>query len=213
MERMRKIYLAQAEISQQNPNVRKGVGLACKTTPFVHPSATIPPVIDVYGEYYRGGSTTGGWEVKGLKGGRKPHKPRAAARPITTIPGLQDIMVLEGQDMEGGRKPRKPRTTQARPIGTKPLTREEIALDNLQKELVRAETQTFNPYYTYDPIVGSYEVLGPHFQIAEEQRKTYDAKKKSRLIAEKKAREHDTYYNEPITEKEFVDYLKKFTSK
>src|SRR5271166_5992341 len=113
MQRMRKIYLDQAEISQQNPNSRQGVGLACKTTPFVHPSATIPPVIDVYGEYYRGGSL------------KARHKPRAAARPITTIPGLQDIQVLEG--MEGGRKPRKPRTTQARPIGTKPLTREEIA--------------------------------------------------------------------------------------
>lgn len=208
---MRKIYLAQAEISQQNPNARKGVGLACKTTPFVQPSATIPPVIDVYGEYYRGGSL-------------KKHKPRAAARPINTIPGFQDITVLEG--LEGGKKPRKPRITQARPISAKPLTRDEITLDNLQKELVRAETQTFNPHYAH-LILPEVEAIDTdtmlkymiatdlknieYENIAKEQQAAYKRKKESRLVAEKKAKEHGTYYYElPKHQKDLLEYLKKF---
>jgi len=206
---MKKIYLDQAEASQQNPNARKGVGLACKTTQFVQPSALIPPVIDVYGEYYRGG--------------RKPHKPRAAARPIATIPGLQDI------EIQGGRKPRKPRTTQARPISAKPLTRDEITLDNLQKELVRANTQTFNPHYAH-LILPEVEAIDTdamlkhmiatdlknieYENLAREQEAAYKRKKESRLLAEKKAKEHGTYYYElPKHQKDLLEYLKKFDRK
>ena len=159
--RMKKIYLEQAKASQQHKKAVKGVGTTGKTTALVHPSATIPPVVDVYGEYYRGGSTTGGWEIA-KKGGRKSHHVRAAARPIATIPGLEDIMI------QGGRKPKKPRTTQARPISAKPLTSEEILLDTLQKELVRAETQHFNPHRLYtseldinNPMQYLIDITGP----------------------------------------------------
>ena len=215
--RMKKIYLAQALASQQHKKAVKGVGLPCKTTSLVHPSATIPPVVDVYGEYYRGGSTTGGWEIKAKGGSRHKSHVRAAARPIATIPGLQDIMI------QGGKKPKKPRTTQARPISAKPLTREEILLDTLQKELVRAETQHFNPHRLYtseldinNPMQYLIDITEPpnkkqaeYNQIAKEQMETYEKKKASRLLAQKLAKERGTYYYEKPTAEELLNIYEK----
>ena len=177
--------------------------------------------MDVYGEYYRGGSTTGGWEIKAKGGSRHKQHTRAAARPIATIPGLQDIQ------LQGGKKPKKPRTTQARPISAKPLTREEILLDNLQKELVRAETQQFLPHIiphtpTIIPFaeVEAYLKSPEHIQnkmykkIAKDQKEAYEKKKTSRLLADKLAREHGTYYYEmPKSEKDLLEHLKTFYSK